>query len=89
MSKGSPIVSVRVNPLLLASIDNVVARINKRRREEPLTRSTFILNCVLDKFDHLERSLKSKRPKQATPGGKIIDPEHAALNEVFQTNDAL
>jgi len=84
MAKGSPIVSVRIPPLLLAMIDKTVERLNKRRKAAPLVRSTFILNCVLDKFDHLERSLRSQGKRRARTNKATIGPHQEALDDMFQ-----
>jgi len=72
MSKGSKVVPVRVPPLLLSMMDKTIVRLNKRRKDAPFTRSSFLLTCVLDKFDHLERSLRSSRSRSPGKNGSII-----------------
>jgi hypothetical protein len=65
MSKGSPIVHVRVDPALLHCLDSEIAKVNKRRSEAPYTRSSFILAALRDKLKHLFRSRKEgKRTKK-------------------------
>lgn len=56
MSQGSPIVTLRLPPELLAMIDEYVEKSADKRREEPWTRSSFILSAVIDKLRKMNRS---------------------------------
>jgi len=62
MSKGTPIVPIRVNPILLRAMDAEIAKINKCWKVIPYNRTTFILSAIRERIKHLERSRK-KRPK--------------------------
>ena len=56
MSKGSPIISVRIPEPILAKLDKAMDRINTRRKDMPYTRHAFILAAIMDKLAHIERS---------------------------------
>ena len=60
MSKGSPIVPVRVPPLFLHLLKQAVIKGNRKRRGAPYTLSSWILTACREKLDHLERSSKKK-----------------------------
>lgn len=64
MSAGSPIVPIRIPPLFLAAIDRAIESANKTTKEQPYTRTSWILLCVATKLDHLARSKKSKAKKR-------------------------
>lgn len=61
MSKGSPIVPIRIPAELLALVDEQIASSNTRRGDEPWTRSAFIIAAIKEKLDKMERSRKSKK----------------------------
>ena len=65
MSKGSPIVQVRIEPGLLHCIDTEIQKLNLRTKGEPYNRSSFIVKALKDKLCHIFRSRKEgKRPKK-------------------------
>lgn len=68
MSKGSPIVPIRIPPLLLAEIDRLLKSANKNRKEAPYTRTSWILYAVTAKIDHIKRSNKKKRKEDSGNG---------------------
>lgn len=71
MSKGSPIVQVRVPADLLEEINNSIASCNENRQGEPYTLSSWILTAVHERLNKLARSSKTKR----IPGlGRIKAP---------------
>ncbi len=64
MSKGSPIIPIRIEHALLHCLDTEIAKVNRTRKYEPYTRSSFILAAIKDKLKHLFRSRKTgKKPK--------------------------
>lgn len=72
MSKGSPIIHLRMKPDDVARLDGTIERINQRRKEEPYTRTTFILAAIEAKMDHLERSAKKTKKKLTTAWPPVI-----------------
>lgn len=58
MASGSPIVPIRIPPVFLSLIDGAIKSANKQRKLQPYNRSTWILNCVLDRINKLERGRK-------------------------------
>lgn len=67
MSKGSPVLRVRIPPALLAEIDRIIARTADSRPDGPWTRSSFILYALRERLSHMERSRayrKLRRPPQ-------------------------
>jgi hypothetical protein len=62
MSKGSPIVPIRfADAELLAQIDAAVDSSVINRKDEPWTRTSFILSAVREKLAHMERARKSRK----------------------------
>lgn len=59
MSRGSPIVPIRIPSELLAEMDQVILRANEVRRGEPWGRTGFILSAVREKLAKMERSRAS------------------------------
>jgi len=64
MSRGSPIVPVRIPAELLAEIGQVIDGRNERARGAPWTRSEFIVLALREKLAKMERS-RSGRAKAA------------------------
>jgi metal-responsive CopG/Arc/MetJ family transcriptional regulator len=60
--RGSTIVPVRIPDELLTLIDETIARVNPRKRDEPFDRSSFIRKAILEKLNHYTRS----NPKGST-----------------------
>ncbi len=64
MSQGSPRVTVRLSPDLLAAVDHVIGKYNACQTcREPLTMSDFVVKAVVEKLQHMERSRKPRQPK--------------------------
>jgi hypothetical protein len=63
MSRGSQVIPVRIPGDELEMVDSTISRINRRRREEPMTRSSFIRSALAEKLSHLERSKRKKTPQ--------------------------
>ena len=55
MSKGSPIVNIRVQPGLLAQVDARCER-SVTHCKVPMDRTAFITAAIVDKLDHYKRS---------------------------------
>lgn len=70
MSKGSPIIPIRINQIDLDRINAAIAQVNKRRRFAPYTRSSWIMSAIQDKLAHMTRGQKarSKKTGQASYG---------------------
>jgi hypothetical protein len=64
MSKGSPIVPVRFEKELLATIDAEILRVNLHYSVVPYNRSSFIVKAVKDRMNHLARSRKGGKNKK-------------------------
>lgn len=62
MSKGNPIIPVRVEPLMLALVEEAITAANERRREAEYTVSEWIRQAIREKLAHLRRS--KNRPKK-------------------------
>ena len=58
--RGSTIVPVRINDMLLAHIDETIKRVNRTRRDEPFNRSTFLLAAIREKLAKYARSNPTK-----------------------------
>jgi hypothetical protein len=79
MSRGSQVVTLRIPPLLLAAIDAKVKESVQTKKDEPYNRSTWILQCIMEKFNHLERSKSKCRKKKpastsSTSGALVAVP---------------
>lgn len=67
MSRGSPLVSLRIPAELLELVDQTVARSMDTRKDGPWTRSSSILSAVEDKLKKMARSAgKTKSPLPPT-----------------------
>ena len=67
MSRGNPIVQMRVDEEFLAMIDEALASRNEHSREAPWTRSDWLRQAALDKLAHIQRSkVKKRKGNQAT-----------------------
>jgi hypothetical protein len=61
MSKGSPIVPVRIPPELLGEVARCIARRNVWSRNEPWTTSGFVIAAIREKLAKMERSRNCKK----------------------------
>jgi hypothetical protein len=80
MSKGSPIVNLRIPSDRLSLLDAEIDKVNRTRRDAPYTRSSFILAAIDDKLKHLKRSRGKRRPKTWPPVITIADAEKKNLD---------
>lgn len=60
MSRGSPVVCMRLTESFLSEVDQRIKEINTRRKGSPLTRSDFIFEAILEKLNKMERSRGSE-----------------------------
>jgi hypothetical protein len=65
MSRGSPLVSIRIPAELLELVDQAVARSADTRRDGPWTRSSFILAAIEEKLKKMARS--AGKPQSPVP----------------------
>jgi hypothetical protein len=65
MSKGSPIITLRVNEQLLSDLEDEIRNANFNRKDTPYTRSSWILKAVTEKISHLKRSRKEGKADAA------------------------
>jgi len=56
MSRGSPLLTVRIPAELLALVDQTIARSAGTRRDGPWTRSSFIISAIEEKLAKMARS---------------------------------
>jgi hypothetical protein len=64
MSKGSTFVSVRLGDRLIERIETVFAKTNKTRREEPYTRSSWIISAIMEKLKHQEAAQRQQERRR-------------------------
>jgi hypothetical protein len=55
MANGSKVVPCRIPGDLLAQIEAEIARVNKRRTDEPFNLSSWLRQAILEKLDHSRR----------------------------------
>jgi len=67
MSKGSPIVSLRVPQEMLDIVDNEIQIVNRSKVKQKFDRSLFILTAVCEKLAHLERGRRRSKRGQVDP----------------------
>jgi hypothetical protein len=73
MSKGSPIIPVRIPVELLAELDAKIDTVNDRRKDEPYRRSSFIIAAIREKLDKYKRGNKKTEQNEAdvaSPGAE-------------------
>ena len=56
MSRGSPVLTIRIPAELLRLVDQIVSRSVDTRRDGPWTRSSFILKAIEEKVQKMARS---------------------------------
>ena len=69
MSKGNPIIKLRVSREKLAEINSAIDSANVSRREEEYRISSWIRAAIEEKLAHLKRSKRKKQKKQVDEGG--------------------
>lgn len=67
MSRGSPILTVRVSPELLAMVDDAIRRINARDLRGEIGRSQFVHLCIREQLKKMKRSRQSRRKPPVSP----------------------
>lgn len=73
MSKGNPIIKLRVTPELLDRIRKAIDQNNERRGDQPYDLSGWLRQAVEERLDKLERARKSGRRKSATVSPAVSD----------------
>jgi hypothetical protein len=63
MSKGSPVIPLRVPPEVLALVDGAVERSQTARRAGGWSRSSFILEAITEKLAKMKRSRTWRKKK--------------------------
>lgn len=63
MSKGSPLIAMRIEPNILAKVDQDIAVMNRHRPRSETNRSNWIRRAILEKLAHRERSKRAKGTK--------------------------
>lgn len=63
MSKGNPIVPIRIERPILMEMNAVIRKRNATTRDEPWTRTAFIVTAILEKIKKMERGRKPKKRK--------------------------
>lgn len=64
MSRGNPVVQVRVARWLLAAIDQAVADSVAYRDDEPHTRSSFVRDAIVEVFRHRARAQRARQARR-------------------------
>lgn len=64
MSAGNKICPIRIPPELLEAIQDAINSRNEKTREEPWTRTGFIITAIREKLAHRERSNRRKAKPQ-------------------------
>jgi Arc/MetJ-type ribon-helix-helix transcriptional regulator len=73
--KGNPYVPLRVDPELLAWIDEQVAKSMKHARGEPYDRSSFIRSCIRERREKYRRAKETQDRKRVTKTGRGLSDE--------------
>jgi len=66
MARGTPLIAVRLAPLLRMAVEAALLSRNQRARGAAWTLSDFIRVALEDKLNHYSRS---RRPRRAPRGG--------------------
>jgi len=67
MSKGNPIVPIRIERPILMEMEAVIRKRNENSPNAPWTRTSFIVTAILEKIMHMERSRKKRKRKSKSP----------------------
>lgn len=65
MSKGSPVIPLRIPQTLLNEMEIVIAQRNTLTLNEPWSRSSFIVAAIREKLAHMERSRSKKKTSKS------------------------
>ncbi len=79
-NRGSPVVTLRIPAELLAVIDDQVVKCNRTRREEPYTRTSFLLAALAERFEKYGRAKAASARKKA----KLIEQPAGDGHQVEQ-----
>lgn len=60
MAKGNQVIPVRINPEILALINEAIASRNERTSDIPFTLSQWIRAAIMEKLAHLQRSKRNR-----------------------------
>lgn len=69
MSKGSPVITLRIPQDMLDEMDSAIGSANWHSKIEPYRRASWIKAAIKQKLDHIKRSKK----------GKINAPANSAI----------
>jgi len=61
MSRGTPHISLRIAPDVLAGIDQAVDLLRKTKGDDEYNRTAFIMHAIEEKLAKLERGRRSNR----------------------------
>ena len=75
MSKGSPIIPIRIHQSDLDRIEAAVRSSNQRRREPPYNRSSWIIAAITEKLDHIARGRKLRIRLTCPTCDRTLDTE--------------
>jgi Arc/MetJ-type ribon-helix-helix transcriptional regulator len=73
--KGNPYVPLRVDPELLAWIDEQVRKSMKHARGEPYDRSSFIRSCIRERREKYRRAKETQQRKAAGKSDEVPSSE--------------
>jgi hypothetical protein len=75
MSKGTPLIGLRVPPELRTEIEQHILRVAIRARRRPKTITAFILDCIREVLDKGQRSKKSRQKKKLLKLESVKHPD--------------
>jgi hypothetical protein len=79
MSRGSPVVLLRLPPALLVALDAEVERQNATRVDEPYDRSGWVRQAIRERLAKLGRGRRSRRARrEEMAGAGIVAPDAGA-----------
>lgn len=85
MSKGTPVITIRIPPGVVQQIDEIAKQSINRKATEPWTRSSWIMQAIVDKLDHVRRGREASKRRRKTP----VPPLPAPAEETTTPQAAL
>lgn len=82
MSKGSPIVCVRIPQEILDQVEDFLNRNADRSYDSPPNRSDYILDCIKERLGKSARAKKSAEKKKRLKSGGVIHPPQENENRL-------
>lgn len=83
-NRGSPLVALRIPKQLLQQIDKQIESCNRTRREEPYTRSSFIIAALVERFEKYGRARKASKRKKGPTQQELLDAANVP-NAIIET----